>query len=308
MGCVPRRRRSLVSPETARAVGNRADARCRLRLREGCPRRRRKTCSCGGHFRSGERTRARLRTSNVIPGGCSNVVAKTDLVRKVGGFDERLTYTEDWDLWIRLVAAGRPAACQEVLVAHVEHLDNALFRYRPDVASEVEYVLTKHDPDADGTQVCVFRLQTLEWMAYEFRRAGYRREAARIYFQIARERRGVGDLARALVMLSGTRGEASARMLRRAFSRSTVGGNPLRRPPRPGSNGIRMQALASKTHDSPSPCRRHSTLRDHLGSARAFPDGERHVPGGARQSFPVPLCIPGEVPNATGGVPSGVAG
>jgi glycosyltransferase involved in cell wall biosynthesis len=168
--------------------------------------------------------RARLRTSNVIPGGCSNVMAKTDLVRKVGGFDETLTYTEDWDLWIRLVETGRSGACQEVLVAHVEHLDNALFRYRPDVASEVEYVLSKHNPDADGSQVRALRLQTLEWMAHEFRRAGYRREAARLYVQIARERRGVGDLARALVILSGTRGEASARMLRRAFSRSNVGG------------------------------------------------------------------------------------
>jgi glycosyltransferase involved in cell wall biosynthesis len=173
---------------------------------------------------------SRLRTSNVIPGGCSNVLAKADLVRDVGAFDEELTYTEDWDLWIRLARAGRPAACPEVLVAHVEHLGNALFRYRPDVVSEVEYVLTKHNPDVDSSQIRARRVEALEWMAHEYRRAGYRREAARMYLQVARERRQVTDVARALVALSGRRGASARRMLRRIVSLGSVDAEPAPPP------------------------------------------------------------------------------
>ena len=46
---------------------------------------------------------------NAIPGGCSNVVAETTLVREVGGFDTELSLLADWDLWIRLALAA-PAA------------------------------------------------------------------------------------------------------------------------------------------------------------------------------------------------------
>jgi glycosyltransferase involved in cell wall biosynthesis len=158
-----------------------------------------------------------LLEGNVIPGGCSNVLARAGLIREVGCFDERLTYTEDWDLWIRLALSGKATACPETLVAHVDHRGNALLRYRPDVLTEVDYVLTKHNPDIDLSTIRARRVDALEWMAHEFHRAGYRRKAARLYIQIARERRGLRDLLRAVVMLSGTRGEASARMLKRAL-------------------------------------------------------------------------------------------
>src|SRR5437016_410265 len=39
-----------------------------------------------------KRLRTALLASNVIPGGCSNVIAQTTLVRRVGGFDERLSH------------------------------------------------------------------------------------------------------------------------------------------------------------------------------------------------------------------------
>ncbi len=54
---------------------------------------------------------------NPVPGGCSNVVARADLVREVGGFDERLGLLADWDLWIRLASVSAPAVCDDVLVA-----------------------------------------------------------------------------------------------------------------------------------------------------------------------------------------------
>ncbi|MGZ4692177.1 MAG: glycosyltransferase family 2 protein, partial [Acidimicrobiales bacterium] len=39
---------------------------------------------------------------NVVPGGASGVVARTAVVRRLGGFDEQLANFADWDLWIRL--------------------------------------------------------------------------------------------------------------------------------------------------------------------------------------------------------------
>jgi glycosyltransferase involved in cell wall biosynthesis len=40
----------------------------------------------------------------------STVMARTDLLREVGGFDEALREGEDWDLWLRL-AARAPVGC-----------------------------------------------------------------------------------------------------------------------------------------------------------------------------------------------------
>ena len=52
------------------------------------------------------------------------MIARTELVRAVGGFDEQLALLADWDLWLRLAGAGRGAATREVLVAYTEHAGN----------------------------------------------------------------------------------------------------------------------------------------------------------------------------------------
>ena len=52
------------------------------------------------------------------------MLARTELLRRLGGFDESLHHIADWDLWIRLTEAGRPAACPEPLVAYVVHETN----------------------------------------------------------------------------------------------------------------------------------------------------------------------------------------
>lgn len=68
-----------------------------------------------------EELRRGIRSRNLVFAGSSNVLARTDLVRRLGGFDESLHHIADWDLWIRLTEAGRPAACHEPLVAYVVH-------------------------------------------------------------------------------------------------------------------------------------------------------------------------------------------
>ncbi|MEV4420653.1 glycosyltransferase family 2 protein [Patulibacter sp. NPDC049589] len=67
---------------------------------------------------SPETIRRRITVSNVVPAGGSGVMAKTSVLRDVGGFDESLVASEDWECWIRLSAAGAVSSIPEPLVAY----------------------------------------------------------------------------------------------------------------------------------------------------------------------------------------------
>src|SRR5207237_618950 len=68
-----------------------------------------------------EELRGSIAVENVIPAGQSNVLARTGLVRELGGFNESYRYLADWEMWIRLAGAGAAAACPDVHVAYVMH-------------------------------------------------------------------------------------------------------------------------------------------------------------------------------------------
>ena len=61
---------------------------------------------------------------NPIASGGSNVLVRSTTLTEVGGFDEALRRTEDWDLWIRLARAGPPACVRAPLVAYRFHPGN----------------------------------------------------------------------------------------------------------------------------------------------------------------------------------------
>lgn len=62
--------------------------------------------------------------ANLVPGGASSVVARTELVRRLGGFDPALSTLADWDLWVRLANASRLAVVDEPLVGYVVQADS----------------------------------------------------------------------------------------------------------------------------------------------------------------------------------------
>jgi glycosyltransferase involved in cell wall biosynthesis len=140
-----------------------------------------------------------------IPSGPSNVVARAALVREVGGFDEEMSHSADWDMWIRLSRAADATACQDVLVARVEHSRRMLFRDRPDVEREVERLLRKHSPgrrlDRGGLN---------QWLALEHYAAGYRLRASALFFRAALRHGMLGNLLPAVGALFGRRGMALA--------------------------------------------------------------------------------------------------
>jgi glycosyltransferase involved in cell wall biosynthesis len=64
---------------------------------------------------------ARLPRWNLVPGGCSGVVAAREALNSTGQFDRRLVNLADWDLWIRLGRTGPPACAPDPLVAYRLH-------------------------------------------------------------------------------------------------------------------------------------------------------------------------------------------
>lgn len=143
-----------------------------------------------------------LLEGNWIPGGGSNVIARAEAVRRVGGFDEQLFFFEDWDLWLRLLhCVGPPAACPEVVVARVEHRQNMAVRDRSQVMPAFERLLGKHK-----TVTRRDRLSVAEWLAYEQYRAGKRGRAALHYLRAAIAYRSPGNVPPAVGALFGDRG------------------------------------------------------------------------------------------------------
>jgi glycosyltransferase involved in cell wall biosynthesis len=72
-----------------------------------------------------------LRRGNIVSGSGSAVVVRRRLLDLVGGFDERLFFGEDWDLWIRLASVSEIDFVPEPLVAIRVHHASAQRRQRP---------------------------------------------------------------------------------------------------------------------------------------------------------------------------------
>jgi glycosyltransferase involved in cell wall biosynthesis len=143
-----------------------------------------------------------LLVRNCIPGGASNLIASTDLVRELGGFDEGARF-DDWDLYIRLAAAGRGARCEETLVAYRRHPGNRILADLGDLTADLEYLARKHRRLSLEHGVEFDRLSFSRTLAWAHRRAGRRREAARMYLRDAWRYRSPGNLVRAAASLLG---------------------------------------------------------------------------------------------------------
>jgi glycosyltransferase involved in cell wall biosynthesis len=135
---------------------------------------------------------------NVIWCGCSNVAARAELVRALGGFDAQLFQLADWDLWIRLALATRAAATTEVLVAYVIHAQSMLLTDRRDVFPEMDYLAAKHRPANEAYGVAFDRALFARWVARGHRRAGRRWQAALTYARGAFRHRDLGAAVRAV--------------------------------------------------------------------------------------------------------------
>jgi hypothetical protein len=116
-------------------------------------------------FALGPDALAQLFAENVV--GTSTVVARTALLRDLGGFDETLRQAEDWDLWLRL-AAKAPVGCVPLIGAdYLMHRPGNLSQDAAARAAALRLVAARHRPaaaaqDAGAAQRCTARLLVAE--------------------------------------------------------------------------------------------------------------------------------------------------
>lgn len=120
----------------------------------------------------------RLVRYNSIPSGASNVVVSATLLAGVGPFDPSLRRTADWDMWLRLLRVGSPAAVPKPLVANRIHGAN--------VSSDMRVMFMELDVIAARHRIPVDRAKHYRWAAWTSMREGRRGEAIRYYAHAVR--------------------------------------------------------------------------------------------------------------------------
>jgi hypothetical protein len=139
---------------------------------------------------------------NAMPAPGSNVIAKTTLVRDLGGFDEQARF-DDWDMWIRLAASG-PAACSdEVLVGYRRHQSNRILGTQHEALPAIRYLAEKHRALTREHGVEFDELACRRWVAWAYRSAGKRLQASRECVAAALEYRTPSDVVRAALVPFG---------------------------------------------------------------------------------------------------------
>ena len=146
----------------------------------------------GWHHAIGGDIAPRIAAENLIPSG-STVLVESELLRAIGGFDQSLHWSEDWDCWIRLAQHSPLAVDDTPLVA---------YRIAPGTASSqvrqmrhcFELVAARYAYLADRKPD---RFAYDRYLAKQQLRAGCRVDAARAYLDLARTYRRPGPLLRA---------------------------------------------------------------------------------------------------------------
>jgi|tagenome__1003787_1003787.scaffolds.fasta_scaffold20983870_3 glycosyltransferase involved in cell wall biosynthesis len=128
---------------------------------------------------------AKMIPGNSLPAGASNVLARADVVRELGGFDQSLHQLADWDMWLRLLEKGRAAACEEPLLAYVYHQQSMLITDERSLVDEFDYLAEKHRPLSERYGVEFDRPGLARWMAWGASRSGHRFKAAGGYLRAA---------------------------------------------------------------------------------------------------------------------------
>ena len=152
-----------------------------------------------------------LRNGNALAAGSSAVIARTDLLREVGGMDEELAFGYDWDLWRKLANVSSPAVCPELLVATLEHPQRSRTRNRRVLVKETDDLVRRGGGDRDARRAAV------EWIANDQFRAGNRFVAAALYMRAAIAFRSPGNVPPALGALFGSRGMRGASRILSVF-------------------------------------------------------------------------------------------
>ena len=130
----------------------------------------------------------RLLHANNIPGGGSGTMVRTELVRRLGGFDPALQTLADWDLWLRvsplcdMAAVHRPLVAYRVHARSMSHTDD---RFPQELAA----LGRKHAASAEAFGVALDEVGYLLWYGDNLLRAGATRQMRTNWRTLVRRRR-----------------------------------------------------------------------------------------------------------------------
>ena len=154
-----------------------------------------------------------LHGHNVV-GTPSCVLARTDLLRDVGGFDVSFAILADWDLWLRLARRTDAVVCSDALTGYVIHATGMHLTDVGRVELEFRRLSARHETDGPlGDD------HYMLWLAAAHRDAGRRFTSAAQFARLGLRRRNARDAALALALATvGERGLSGVRRLRRGRS------------------------------------------------------------------------------------------
>ena len=120
---------------------------------------------------------------NSIPGGGSGVLADTELLRELGGFDPDLGMCADYELWIRLALASPLAAVDDPLLAYRVH-GGGMSRQLEVLRHDLNEIERRHGAARRERGVAVQHFIQL-WAGDRLQRSRRRVPSARAYLRAA---------------------------------------------------------------------------------------------------------------------------
>ena len=70
---------------------------------------------------------------------------KKDAITKLGGFDERMMYGEDMDMWYRLLLEGRGVLDTKIMAYYFKDANNCLTQFNMPLEKHIPYFIDKYD-------------------------------------------------------------------------------------------------------------------------------------------------------------------
>jgi glycosyltransferase involved in cell wall biosynthesis len=143
--------------------------------------------------------------SNNPIGGPSGVLVRAEAFDRVGRFDEDFHALADWDLWVRVAAAGPAHATRDALLAYRRHEQNMMVTRVDEVNEEFVRLRQKYSDAAAEAGVEFGAAWLRRWTANREIAEGRRVAAARAYSRQALTDRNPRDFVRAAAALTGPR-------------------------------------------------------------------------------------------------------
>jgi glycosyltransferase involved in cell wall biosynthesis len=157
----------------------------------------------GHHHAKGGQVLSGLLEANIVPTG-SSVIADLRLVREIGGFDNALLGSEDWDLWIRLARHSPLAAIDRPLIAYRLGMISASMNVGR-MRTGHSHIVERYASWAAECGVEPDRSNHERYLAKQLLRAGARWKAASIFATLATRHKRWRELPRVAAALLAPR-------------------------------------------------------------------------------------------------------